>query len=683
MSQRIAMISEHASPLADLGSTDSGGQNVYVAQVSLHLARLGYEVDIFTRRDNQELPEIFEWKDGVRVIHVPAGPAKFVPKESLLPHMKSFRAYMINFIRQQEQPYDLIHANFWMSGLVAVEIKRALGIPFVITFHALGKVRRVHQGQNDGFPDERFEIEERIVNEADQIIAECPQDEQDLINLYDADPGVITVIPCGFDPQELWPQGKSFSRKLLGLPASEYILLQLGRMVPRKGVETAVRGLAALKKRHRVPARLIIVGGESKEPDPLLTPEIGRLRSIAEEEGISDLVTFTGRRKREEILNYYAAADVFISTPWYEPFGITPVEAMACGTPVIGSKVGGIKYTVVHGETGFLIPPNDVDALARRLAYLYRHPEKLERFSRYAIERANQLFTWEKVSERLAETYEEAIAYQTATNEESEQLAVIDKGIEAAIQTFIESRQILKNDIIQAARTILDCILQGNKVMVIGNGGSAADAQHFAAEFSGRFIHPDRNGLPVMALTADTAFLTAWANDVGYEKVFSRQVETFGQPGDLLIGISTSGRSQNVIEAFKTAKRMGIGCIAFLGGDGGELLPLSDQALVAPATNTQRIQEAHILLLHLISELVEEKIVSMELSSGVFPARRKRKQSSVQFSNGGDRFPVKDSAVRSPAPLVAGPAKEQKTWKFNSSSANGGDNKKSRSNRKA
>jgi D-inositol-3-phosphate glycosyltransferase len=157
--RRIAMISEHASPLADIGSVDSGGQNVYVAQVARHLSRLGYQVDVFTRRDSSHQPEILAWEDGVRVIHVSAGPAKFVPKEELLPYMKPFTQFMLDFIDREEGPYDLMHAHFWMSALVAADIKQVTGIPFVVTFHALGRVRLLHQGDKDGFPKERLEIE--------------------------------------------------------------------------------------------------------------------------------------------------------------------------------------------------------------------------------------------------------------------------------------------------------------------------------------------------------------------------------------------------------------------------------------------------------------------------------------------------------------------------------------------
>lgn len=612
MSKCIALISEHASPLGTFGGADSGGQNVYVGQLAKHLAALGYEVDVFTRRDSYDLPEIVDWMDGVRIIHVPAGPPIYVRKEDLLPYMEEFTDYVLGFCRTI-RTYDLIHANFWMSALVAAEIKRSLGLPFVVTFHALGRVRRFYQGEADEFPDQRFTIEDRIVADADHIIAECPQDREDLLSLYHADPAKISIIPCGFDPAEFWQIDKTSARVKLGQEPDEPLLLQLGRLVPRKGVATVIRGFARLVMQHHIAARLIIVGGESEEPDSRLTPEIGRLSAIAYEEGVAERVTFVGRKRRELLKYYYSAADVFLTTPLYEPFGITPLEAMACGTPVIGSKVGGVKFTVKDGETGYLVPPNAPDAIAERIAYIYQNPESRARLSRQAIQRANQLFTWQQVTSAVAALYEKVINQNSEfriSQQPVHSLTLIDQSFDAALEALERSRRLLVPAIVQAAQVIFNCLSEGGKVLVCGNGGSAADAQHFAAELVGRFRVANRRGLPVVALTADTAFLTAWANDVGFEYIFSRQVETFASPGDLLLGISTSGRSRNVIEAFKTARSHHINCVALLGGDGGELLSLADIAVVVPASDTQRIQEVQLFVLHLLCELVEKHLVS-------------------------------------------------------------------------
>lgn len=423
--KRVAFISEHASPLAMLGGVDCGGQNVYVDQVARHLVKLGYEVDIFTRWDNSLYAEVHKYLPGVRVVHVTAGPREYIPKEGIFQYMDEFAENMMAFIRGEQLGYELIHAHFWMSGYVAAIIKKTLRIPFIITFHALGKVRRIHQGAADGFPDSRFSIEESVAREADMIIAECPQDKEDLMILYFSPEEKIKIIPCGFDKSEFYPLDKQEARRELGLGNDEKVILQCGRMVPRKGVDNVVRGLARLKA-DGLEARLLIVGGESDEPDPLRTPEIGRLQKIAEEEKITDRVLFVGRAGRNRLKYYYNAADLFITTPWYEPFGITPLEAMACGTPVIGSNVGGIKFSVVHGRTGFLVPPNDPAILGARMREVLCNAELAMQLSRNSIRHVNTSFTWKAVTRQIAGVYE-VVRKQKRTEREKGSLSLLNR----------------------------------------------------------------------------------------------------------------------------------------------------------------------------------------------------------------------------------------------------------------
>jgi D-inositol-3-phosphate glycosyltransferase len=404
---RIALISEHASPVAPIGGVDAGGQNIYVAEVARRLAQAGHQVDVLTRRDHPARPPVLELAPGLRVLHLQAGPAAFVPKEQLLPHMPHFiRAAQPWF--EQGTPYDIMHANFFMSGLAGLRLREGFGVPMVTTFHALGLVRREHQGDADTFPPSRIDVERRIVKEADALIAECPQDRSDLIRLYGADPASIAMVPCGVDTQAFAPQPRTQARRALGLADDEFVVLQLGRLVPRKGVDNVVRALALLPPGLR--ARLLVVGGESAEPDERLTPEIGRLRALARDCGVADRVCFTGRRQREELPAYYAAADVFVSTPWYEPFGITPLEAMACGTPVIGSTVGGIQYSVVDGVTGHLVPPRDPASLAVCLQHLHDHPALAQALGRAGIRRVRSMFTWDRVTEALLQVYRTVLA---------------------------------------------------------------------------------------------------------------------------------------------------------------------------------------------------------------------------------------------------------------------------------
>lgn len=608
MKRKIAFISEHASPLATLGGVDSGGQNVYVGELAKHLVALDYVIDIFTRWDNIKLPQVVLWVPGVRVIHVKAGPIEYVQKEKLLPYIPEFTENMLQFITGEAQPYILIHANFWMSALVAAEIKNQLAIPFVVTFHALGYVRRMHQGEQDKFPGERISIEKRIVQESDHIIAECPQDQNDLVKYYSAPVEKITIIPCGFNPHEFYPLDRLLARMVLNLNPDENIILQLGRMVPRKGVDNVVRALSIVRKMGVSP-RLVVVGGETENPDSELNAEIVRLKEIARAEGVTDALVFAGQKSREMLKYYYSAADIFITTPWYEPFGITPLESMACGTPVIGSNVGGIKYSVEDGKTGFLVPPNDPEPLAVKIYEMITDQALLGRMQRNAVRRVNSLFTWSKVSSMIASLYERILlSSRSATTQEEQQLAFIENSFEQAMETFVKCGQLLGFPILEACAVISQCFLNNKKVLVCGNGGSAAESQHLAAELVGRYELSQRQGLPAISLTADSSVLTAWSNDIGFEDVFARQVEAYGQRGDVLICLSTSGQSDNLVRAMKMAHKKHIKCIALSGKGGGETAGYAHVNIIVPSYDTQHIQEVHLHVIHTICSLVEANL---------------------------------------------------------------------------
>jgi glycosyltransferase involved in cell wall biosynthesis len=248
-------------------------------------------------------------------------------------------------------------------------------------------------------------IEHTLMRHADHIIAECPQDRQDMEQLYGALPERITVAPCGFDPEELWPVDCVEARARLGLAQNRFIVLQLGRMVPRKGVDTVIQGVAMLRARYGVDAELLVVGGDLDGHKGRDSAEMARLRTLAEQLGMREHVRFTGQKPRQQLRLYYSAANVFVTTPWYEPFGITPVEAMACARPVIGAEVGGIKSTVVDGSTGFLIPSRDPHAVADRLAVLQRDPALARRMGEEGLRRAYRNYTWRTVAEQATAIY--------------------------------------------------------------------------------------------------------------------------------------------------------------------------------------------------------------------------------------------------------------------------------------
>lgn len=409
----IAMISEHASPAALLGGEDAGGQNVYVDEVARSLAGLGCTVDVFTRRDAAAAPEIMPWAPGVRIVNLPVGPARFIRKDDLWPMMPDFRDALRQFAIRDGAHYDVIHGNFWMSGWVALELKRQLGIPVVQLFHALGTTKRRHQGAADTSPAGRIATERAIIGGVDRIIATCPNERRELIEDYEARPARLTMIPLGVDTELFRPveQGEARRRIGHGLTTDDRVIVYVGRMLPRKDIRCVVRALTYLDRGQSAsPVKLLIVGGESRAPDPAATPEIGELQRLAGELGVADRVIVTGKRDREELRDYYSAGDVMVTTPWYEPFGLTPLEAMACGLPVIGADVGGIAFTVRHGATGLLVPPQAPDALAAALRVLLADPARRACMGRMGRRRVVEEFSWRVVAERTAALYETVCA---------------------------------------------------------------------------------------------------------------------------------------------------------------------------------------------------------------------------------------------------------------------------------
>lgn len=399
------MISEHASPLATLGGEDSGGQNVYVAELARRLGAMGHRVDVFTRRDSDLLPEVVPFGEGVRVVNLPAGPPESVPKDDLFPFMAELRDTFYQFAREEPNAYDLVHANFWMSGWVACEAKRDLGLPFAQTFHALGETKQREQGARDTSPPERQSAEVRILEEVERVLATCPAEIEELTTLYEADSTRLSLVPCGVDTRTFRPVDQREARKALGLPDRPTVVY-VGRLVPRKGVDTLVEALALLS--GRLDARLLVVGGE-----PGGSPEVERLAALASALGVAGRVTFTGSRPQWELHRYYSAADAAVSVPHYEPFGMTPLEAMACATPVVGSKVGGIKTSVADGESGYLVPPKDPEALVGRLLHLLSDEVLRNRMGRAARRRIEEHYTWERVATLAAAAFSEVAAQTT------------------------------------------------------------------------------------------------------------------------------------------------------------------------------------------------------------------------------------------------------------------------------
>lgn len=410
----VAFISEHASPVALLGGADTGGQNVYIDEVCRQLGRRGYAIDIFTRRDNLTAPQVIEWAPGVRVINVTTGPPLYCAKDELWIYMPQFRDACLQFMECNAMHYDLIHSNFWMSGWVATELGQRLHIPVVHIFHALGITKRRFQRESDTSPEERIDIEMQIIRDVDRLISSCPHEQMELVRDYGAACEKIRMIPLAVNTTIFQPVQQAAARRRLGLSDDDFVIVYVGRILPRKDIRNIIRALALLLQRCEAAhdqrsIKLLVVGGESAEPDPVRTPEIGALQALSSSLGVSRHVQFLGNRQQDELRYYYSAADVSVTTPWYEPFGLTPLESMACACPVIGSAVGGITSTIIDGETGFLVPARTPEVLAARLLHFLHRPDLKERMGQVAVERVFREFTWPIVAARTDEMYTELL----------------------------------------------------------------------------------------------------------------------------------------------------------------------------------------------------------------------------------------------------------------------------------
>jgi glycosyltransferase involved in cell wall biosynthesis len=399
------MISEHASPLAHLGGVDAGGQNVHVAELSSALARRGHDVVVYTRRDYPKLPECVDTEHGYSVVHVPAGPACVLPKDQLLQYMYGFA----RFLDDQWVAYrpDVAHAHFWMSGVATQRAARSHAVPMVQTFHALGLIKRLHQGIDDTSPDCRIRVEAGIAREADWVAATSTDEVFELARMGRSR-SRTSVVPCGVDVDAFTPHGPVAPR------ADRPRIISVGRLVPRKGFGSLIRALP------RIPhAELVIVGGPSRA-ELANDAEAQQLVRLATQLGVADRVRLHGAVTRDEMPALLRSADVVACTPWYEPFGIVPLEAMACGVPVVATAVGGMRDTVVDDVTGRLVPPKDPAALGEAIASLLRDRGRRKALGEAGRERARSRYTWDRVAADTERAYEKVTPVRREVNTPSQ-----------------------------------------------------------------------------------------------------------------------------------------------------------------------------------------------------------------------------------------------------------------------
>lgn len=602
---KIALVSEHANPLAALGEADAGGQNVHVAALARGLARRGHTVVVYSRRDDPTAPRRTKLGPGVDVVHVNAGAARRIPKDELLPLMDDFADDMLRDWAEHGRP-DVVHAHFWMSGLAALRAARREGVPVVQTFHALGSVKRRHQGADDPSPPERLALERRIADDVDAIIATC-RDEVTELQRMGARTDHIQVVPCGVDTTHFGvgtadsadagddTQDRGESSPGEGLDgAARPRLLTVGRLVERKGFDLAVQALAYLPG-----VELDIVGGP-----PLAgldgDPEALRLRRVAAEHGVADRVHLHGQLPHEMMPTAYRSADVVLAVPWYEPFGITPLEAASCARPLVGAAVGGLLDSVEDGVTGVLVPPRDVSALVGAVTELLADPDRRVRMGRAARRRAVERFDWDVVCERTEEILLEVAGLQPRAPEDR-WLHQHAQEVAAGMDSLISQAATIR----RWGEHLAERLPAGSRLLAAGNGGSAAEAQHLTAELVGRFCR-DRRPLSGIALNAETSSLTAILNDYGADEVFARQVQAHGRPGDVLVLLSTSGSSPNVLHAAKRAAELDLTVWALTGPTPNPLAALATESVVIDAPSTAAVQEVQLVAIHAMCAALDD-----------------------------------------------------------------------------
>lgn len=610
---RIAMISEHASPLATLGGVDAGGQNVHVAALSAALADEGHTVTVYTRRDDASLPARVAFAPGVEVVHLDAGPARAVPKDELLPHMGELADGLLADWRTNRP--DVVHSHFWMSGVAALDaaarlasspVGAAAAPPVLHTFHALGSVKRRHLGAEDTSPAERAELEPGVGRRADAVVATCSDEAAELVRAG-VDAARITVIPCGVDIEHFTPlEGSTPRSDEPGDDAADRPMrvMVVGRLVPRKGVDLAITALGILADRGQEDVELVIVGGSGDAASATEDAEARRLMDAARAAGVADRVRLHGRVSQADMPAVMRTADVVVCAPWYEPFGIVPLEAMASGVPVVASAVGGLTDSVVDGVTGILVPPRDPAAIADALGELLADPARRRALGRAGRDRMEHGYSWATVAARTADAYRSAIQ-SAAIDDLPDDPTVVDAHLDA-LGPVLDALRTHAPRLTAWGNEMADRLSHGARLIAAGNGGSAAEAQHLTSELVGRF-DGDRRPFSAIALHSESSAVTAIGNDYGFDEVFARQVHAHARSGDIVVLLSTSGRSVNLLRAAAAARAAGATTWAMTGPGPNPLVEACDEsiALDGPSAN---VQEAQLVAVHAICRSFESRL---------------------------------------------------------------------------
>jgi D-inositol-3-phosphate glycosyltransferase len=406
------MLSYHTCPLATLGGKDTGGMNVYVRELTRQLGVMGIHVDVFTRSQDDHVPHVVhELGYGNRVVHVPAGPERPVPKSELPNYIPEFVEGIKSFACEKGIEYDIIHSHYWMSGLAAESLSDLWsGTPIVHMFHTLGEMKnRIAQSDEERESEERINGEKQVLRRANRVTVATLAELTQLRFLYKGDPSKMIVIPPGVDVGHFYPIPSDEAKMYIGLKPEDRMVLFVGRIERLKGVDTLIEAVSCLQMKVDVhPVHLAIIGGDPSASREEMTVEMARLQAMCDDLAMGQTVVFLGKRDQDKLPYYYSAAEVLVMPSHYESFGMVALEAMACGTPVIASEVGGLAYLVRDGETGFTIPDQEPEMLCDKISWLLNDKLLHDLMSYRAVEYA-QDYAWEKITKQIVGVYEELV----------------------------------------------------------------------------------------------------------------------------------------------------------------------------------------------------------------------------------------------------------------------------------
>ncbi|MGD0235741.1 MAG: glycosyltransferase [Syntrophorhabdales bacterium] len=392
------MLSVHSCPLGKVGGENTGGMSVYIREFARELGRRGHLVDIYTRIHEPIHDQVVEIEQNVRLIHLKAGGEK-IQKSAIYYHLADFGHDLENFRKQNGLQYDLIHSHYWLSGLAGKRVQQRWGIPHIMGFHTLGAVKNAI-GIGEDEPKLRINAEKELVKDCHRIIASTKKEKEDLIYYYDAAPETISVIPCGVNLDLFRPIKREIARCHLGLNG-ESIILFVGRIVPLKGIDNLLKAMAYMERKRRI--KLVVIGGDEHSQ-----AEMQRLENLSQSLKIDESVSFLGLVKQEMLPFFYSAADVCVVPSYYESFGLVVLESLACGTPVVATKVGGAESVIRHGETGYVVIDNDPYRLADKIALFLSTPNGNIAFVD-SVRASVTKYDWSNITEAMIEEYQSVL----------------------------------------------------------------------------------------------------------------------------------------------------------------------------------------------------------------------------------------------------------------------------------